>query len=58
MKSKEFWFFLFCCGTLLLNWPFLAIFGMALPVYLFVVWGVLIIIMGLIVNRDTARKDV
>lgn len=58
MYGKEYWFFLFFFGTLLMNWPFLVIFGMSLPVYFFLVWAVLIVFTGIAANRGMPGKDV
>jgi len=61
MKYKEAWFFLFFLGTLLLNWPFLDIFSMSLPAYLFGTWGIFIFIVSIFIsnlNREKNRKDV
>ncbi|GAB4482465.1 MAG: hypothetical protein OHK006_00960 [Thermodesulfovibrionales bacterium] len=58
MYGKEFWFFLFFFGTLLMNWPFLVIFGMSLPVYFFFVWALLIFITGFAAHTSSAGKDV
>ena len=42
MKTTELWLFLLLIGVLALNWPFLAVFGANLPVYLFLAWSLLI----------------
>lgn len=42
---------MFLIGILLLNWPFLAIFGLSLPHYLFGVWGIFIIIIGIFIKK-------
>ena len=42
MRQKERWLFLFLVGVLVLNWPFLAVFRSNLPLYLSVVWLLLI----------------
>jgi len=60
MQNKELWFFIFFIGTLLFNWPFLDIFSMSLPLYLFGTWGFFIIIVSVfinILNRENS-KDV
>ncbi len=57
MKLPEVWIFLFCVGALSLNWPFIELFDLSLPVYLFVVWGVFIITMGWS-GRRQHRDDV
>jgi hypothetical protein len=51
MGNKEIWFFLFFFGVLLFNWPFLEIFDLSLPYYLFVVWGVFIILVGVAIRK-------
>lgn len=47
MTSKEFWPFLFFTGLLLMNWPFLQIFGKMLPLYFILVWAGFIAAVGL-----------
>ena len=59
MGNKELWFFLFLCGVLLFNWPFLEIFDLSLPFYLFGVWGALIIAVGFVIkkmNRQSSKS--
>lgn len=51
MGAKEFWVFIFSLGLLLINWPFLYIFGSSLPAYLFLVWGGFILLLGLSIAR-------
>jgi len=51
MNSKELWPFLFLIGIILFNWPLLVIFGLSLPYYLFGVWGIFIIIIGISINK-------
>jgi hypothetical protein len=60
MKNREMWFFLFFLGTLLLNWPFLSIFSLSLPLYLFGVWGLFIITVSIFISKLTgeSNKDV
>lgn len=57
MVTKEHWGFLFVLGALALNWPFLYIFGAALPYYLFSVWALVIICTGLLASKDGKRKE-
>lgn len=57
MGNKELWFFLFFCGVLLLNWPFLEIFDLSLPYYLFGVWGALIIVLGMVVKKMNKQSS-
>jgi len=52
MNSKELWPFLFLIGILLFNWPFLAIFGLSLPHYLFGVWGIFILVIGISIKKN------
>ena len=51
MINKDILVFLFFLGILLFNWPFLVIFGLSLPYYLFGVWGIFIIIIGITINK-------
>lgn len=48
--GREIWSFLFFLGLVLFNWPFLHIFGGGLPAYLFGVWALFIIAIGLIIK--------
>lgn len=57
MNNKELWPFLFFLGTLLLNWPFLDIFSLSLPYYLFGVWGLFIIVMGFFISKTDKQKN-
>lgn len=50
MNSKELWVFLFFAGILLFNWPFLYIFSLSVPSYLFGVWAMFIIAIGLFIT--------
>jgi hypothetical protein len=56
MRNKEVWFFLFFLGTLLFNWPFLDIFSMSLPVYLFGTWAVFILMVSILI-RSSLKED-
>ncbi|OGW29128.1 MAG: hypothetical protein A2X59_11500 [Nitrospirae bacterium GWC2_42_7] len=56
MNSKELWIFLFLIGLLLFNWPLLFIFRISLPLYLFIVWGLFIITVGLFINTTLKKK--
>lgn len=51
MGNKELWFSLFFFGVLLFNWPFLEIFDLSLPQYLFIVWGAFIIVVGTVIKK-------
>ena len=57
MGNKELWFFLFLCGVLLFNWPFLEIFDLYLPYYLFGVWGALIIAVGFFIKKMNKQSS-
>ncbi len=57
MNSKELWPFLFLIGTLLFNWPFLDIFSLSLPYYLFGVWGIFIIGVSIFITKTAMKKD-
>jgi len=48
MKNREFLVFLFFLGTLLFNWPFLDIFSLVLPYYLFGVWSLFILLVCIV----------
>ena len=56
MDNKELWFFLFLLGILLFNWPFLAIFSLGLPHYLFGVWGAFIIAIGIFIRKNLKKS--
>jgi hypothetical protein len=61
MNSKELLPFLFLIGMLLFNWPFLDIFSISLPYYLFSVWGLFIVVVGVLITitlRHKTDKDV
>ena len=57
MNSKELWPFLFLVGALLFNWPFLDIFSVSLPYYLFGVWGIFILIVGVFMTVIRKKKN-
>jgi hypothetical protein len=44
-------------GMLLLNWPFLDIFSLFLPYYLFGVWGLFIIVIGFSISKTSKQKN-
>lgn len=60
MNSKELWIFLFLIGTLLFNWPFLDIFSLSVPSYLFGVWAIFITVISLFISfaNTQGNKDV
>ncbi|HMK66449.1 MAG TPA: LPXTG cell wall anchor domain-containing protein [Thermodesulfobacteriota bacterium] len=53
---KETWPFLFILGGLFLNWPFLDLFKAYLPYYIFTVWGLFILVMGLLISFSRKKK--
>jgi hypothetical protein len=53
MGSKDLFVFLFVLAGLLLNWPFLSIFKISLPYYLFGMWAGIIFLIGIIVSVRT-----
>ena len=59
MNSKELLPFFFLIGVLLFNWPLLDIFSISLPYYIFSVWGLFIVVVGVLITlirrRDTNR---
>ncbi len=61
MNNRELWPFLFILGTLLFNWPFLDMFSLSLPSYLFVVWALFIAAVGFFISRipkpDKQKKN-
>jgi len=57
LNDKELWPFLFIMGMLLLNWPFLDVFSLSLPYYLFGVWGLFIIVMGFSISKTGKQKN-
>lgn len=56
MNNKELWLFVFLCGILLFNWPFLDIFSLSLPSYLFGFWGLFILIIGFFITMIMKQK--
>ena len=56
MIGNEIWPFLFFLGLLFLNWPFLDLFKPYLPYYLFFVWGLFILIVGLLISHVAGKK--
>jgi hypothetical protein len=55
MNNREIWLFLFLLGTLLFNWPFLSIFSLALPFYLFGLWAVFILVIAVFIKKTNNR---
>lgn len=53
---KETWPFLFLFGVFLFNWPFLDLFRAFMPYYIFVVWGLFILAIGLLINYSNRKK--
>jgi hypothetical protein len=48
MKNKEVWPFVFLLGLLFFNWPLMDLFGSVLPYYLYSVWFLFILGIGLL----------
>lgn len=48
MKNKEVWPFIFLLGLLFFNWPLMDIFEPVLPYYLYTVWILFILGIGLL----------
>lgn len=48
--------FLFFMGMLLFNWPFLRIFSLSLPYYLFITWGAFIFATGILISIKQKNK--
>lgn len=46
--------FVFLCGLLLFNWPFLELFRQGLALYLYVIWLVYIVVLAIIIRRAGA----
>ena len=57
MSNKEIWFFLFFFGVLLFNWPFLEVFALSLPYYLFIIWGVFIIVVFVVIKKINKQSS-
>jgi hypothetical protein len=57
MSNKEIWFFLFFFGVLLFNWPFLEVFALSLPYYLFIIWGVFIIVVIVMIKKMNKQSS-
>ena len=56
MTSKEIWAFLFLLGLKFFNWPFLSIFGSALPYALYGMWAALILAIA-VFSAIEGRQD-
>jgi hypothetical protein len=52
MNTGESWLFLFLLGTLLFNWPFLSIFSLSLPMYLFGLWAIFILVIRIFIRSS------
>jgi len=57
MNNRERWVFLFLLGLLLFNWPFLEIFSLSLPYYLFGIWGLYVLMLHIVVTVIQRRGD-
>ena len=57
MYSKEVWFFLFMLGLMAFSYPIMDLVGVALPYYLYAMWALLILIIGLLAAmQDRGEK--
>ena len=54
--KKDLWLFLFVLGLLLFSWPLMKIFQADLSVYLFLVWGLFIVLLFL-ASTFSERRD-
>jgi hypothetical protein len=54
--KKEIWIFLFIMGLLLFSWPLITIFRTSLASYLFLVWGLFIVLLFL-ASTFSERRD-
>ena len=58
MKNKEVWPFLFLVGLLCFNWPLMGLFEGLLPYYLYAVWLLFILAIGLLAtSRSRGEKN-
>jgi hypothetical protein len=58
MKNKEVWPFVFLLGLLFFNWPLMDLFGSVLPYYLYSVWFLFILGIGLLATvKGRVEKD-
>lgn len=56
MNTRELWLFIFLLGTILFNWPFLSIFSLSLPFYLFGLWGIFILVIHILIRRSNNQS--
>lgn len=56
MPSKEIWPFLFFLGLLFFDWPLLRLVRTPLPYYLYAVWALFILVVGLITATKNRRE--
>ena len=52
MMKNEIWLLISLLGLLIFNWPFLAIFKKDVASYLFIGWGIFIILAAIVSLRD------
>lgn len=57
MEGRELWLFFFFLGAFFFNWPLLDIFGLSLPSYLFGMWALFIICVGVFVTLAARKKS-
>lgn len=58
MQNKELWPFIFFLGILVFNWPLAALVRVPLPYYLYTLWALFILIVGILANRTNGRGKV
>lgn len=58
MQNKELWPFIFFLGILFFNWPLAALVRVPLPYYLYTLWALFILIVGILANRANGRGKV
>jgi hypothetical protein len=57
MHSKEIWAFVFLLGLLGFNYPIMDLVKVTLPYYLYTLWALLILIIGILVTiRERGEK--
>lgn len=57
MGSADKWVFVFILGLILFNWPVLSIFDVTLPHYLFGLWAVFILIVGIMADYMSGKAQ-
>ncbi len=56
MRNKEIWLFIALASLFLFNWPFLEMFRQSVVAYLFGVWGLFILLAGVLAGREDADR--